>query len=77
MLLELLALLLATLCVSGIGEFLGRSLDWPLPLASESELWLPLEDGAGEVISIGSPLLGGDILIVGVGMGIMRAPIDW
>jgi hypothetical protein len=53
---------------------LGRSLD--LPLVSESELWLPFEDGAGEVISIGSPLLGGDILIVGVGKGIMRAPID-
>lgn len=77
MLLELLALLLVRLLASGAGEFLGRSLDLPLPLVSESELWLPLEEGAGEVISIGSPLLGGDILIVGVDMGIMRAPIDW
>lgn len=74
MLLELLALLFATLLESGAGEFLGRSLD--LPLASESELLLPVEDGAGDVISMGSPLLGGDILIVGVGIGIMRAPID-
>lgn len=37
---------------------------------------MPVEDGAGDVISMGSPLLGGDILIVGVGIGIMRAPID-
>ena len=69
----LLELLLETLFDSGPGEFLGRSLD--LPLASESELWLA-DDGAGEVISMGSPVLGGDILIVGVGMGITRAPID-
>ena len=66
----LLELLLEALFDSGAGEFLGRSLD--LPLASESEFWLALDDGAGEVISIGSPVLGGDILIVGV----TRAPID-
>jgi len=70
----LLELLLEALFDSGAGEFLGRSLD--LPLASESEFWLALDDGAGEVISMGSPVLGGDILIVGVGMGITRAPID-
>lgn len=70
----MLELLLEALFDSGAGEFLGRSLD--LPLASESEFWLALDDGAGEVISMGSPVLGGDILIVGVGMGITRAPID-
>jgi hypothetical protein len=52
----------------------GVSLDLPLP--SESEFWL-VEEGAGEVISIGSPGAGGDILMVGVGIGMTRAPIDW
>lgn len=54
-------------------EFLGRSLDFPL--ASESEFWL-VDEGVGEVISIGSPEAGGDILMVGVGIGTIRAPID-
>lgn len=67
-------MLLELLFDSGAGEFLGRSFD--LPLASESEFWFAVDDGAGEVISMGSPVLGGDILIVGVGMGITRAPID-
>lgn len=49
----------------------GVSLD--LPLASESEFWL---EGAGEVISIGSPVDGGDILIIGVEIGMTRVPID-
>lgn len=74
---ELFALLLVELLEadgSPAKAVRGVSLDLPLP--SESEFWF-VEDGAGDVISMGSPGAGGDILMVGVGIGMTRAPIDW
>lgn len=69
-----LLLLLEPLSCSEASVGLEYSLG--LPLASASVLWVALDEGAGDEISIGSPVVGGDILMVGVGIGTTRAPID-
>lgn len=71
---------------SGVGEVLEASRSEVLPLgvalgvasgsAMVDEALLLVELAPGEVISMGSPCAGGDILMVGVGIGTMRAPID-